>query len=93
MYGDLVFSQWICLESGLYQEVIRLLHCWQQRCCAPGHRSIHCGCEPSVGKQGFYYYVSIMSSDQAHLCIFVYTGNIANYSHLGIELVTQHALC
>lgn len=34
-----------------------------------------------------------MNNDQARLCIFVYTGYIANYSHLGIELVTQHALC
>lgn len=34
-----------------------------------------------------------MSNDQAHLYVFVYTGNIANYSHLGIELVIQHALC
>lgn len=43
---------------------------------------IHCGCEPSVEKQGLYYYVIILSNDQAHLCIFVYTGYIANCSHL-----------
>lgn len=39
MYGYLVYFQWICLESGLCQEVIGLPHCFQQRCCAPGHGS------------------------------------------------------